>query len=108
MRRLTMRKERKAPEKACKPGTNPGAGPEPWARADSDCVTVLAPVRVSEADRPDHHAFPHPRPSLPAWLLTAHVTPTPAQLARLDEALAAVDDQGRRVRVRPIYSERCA
>ncbi len=49
--------------------------------------------------------FPLPRPTFPAWLLAAQVRPTPEQLARLDEALAAVDDQGRRVR--PGYSRGC-
>ncbi len=42
------------------------------------------------------------RVTLPAWLLTARGRPSPEQLVRLDEALAAVDDQGRRVRRRPI------
>ena len=32
-------------------------------------------------------SFPRPRPTLPAWLLTAHVTPTREQLARLGAAL---------------------
>ncbi len=47
------------------------------------------------------------RAPLPAWLLAAQVRPTPEQIARLDEALAAVDDQGRRGRVRPIFSRNC-
>ncbi len=64
-----------------------------------------APSMSSGIEATAAQPFPLPRPALPAWLLTAQVRQTPEQLARLDEALAAVDDQGRWVH--PIPSRDC-
>ena len=49
--------------------------------------------------------FPRPRPALPLWLQTAHVVPTPAQLARLDAALSQRGENGRPAR--PIMGADC-